>query len=224
MTVESQRLEQTLATAKKGLLAAETTAIGNGDSVKPLLKAVAEIKAEQKQLQTQLDSHLRQILADEELEDTLERSGDPKRVFIESQLAEVQQRLDERNAQLTDAATLVTEAEDSASQLAQEIGNIAARQALIEEIDKAGHGLNRQYAWLQLPVCIPGGTAWSWTYFALTILHSAHLACVLIAVSVIASVPRRWNWGGWLNLEPVGQNWHCMVSVWVILFVLFYLI
>ena len=221
--IESRRLEEAVAKAKHRLLAAETAATASSEPVKSLLRAVAEIKAEQQQLQAQLKLLLKQQLTTEELENELEQSDDPQRVALERQLAEVQQRLDERGASLTAAATLVTEAEDSASQLSQELDNIAARQAVIGEMDRAGRGLNRKYEWLQLPICIPGGTPWAWTYFILTTLHSAHLACMLIVVLATASLPRQWNRHGWSNLERVGRNWHSMVVVWFILFVLIYL-
>ena len=221
--LESRRLKEALAKAKQSLLAAETAATASSEPVKSLLKAVAEIKAEQQQLQSQLKLYLKQHLTTEEFENELEQSDDPQRRALERQLAEVLQRWDERNQALTAAATLVTEAEDSTSQLSQEMGNIVARQAMIGEIDRAGRGLNRKYEWLQLPICIPGGTPWAWTYFILTTLHSAHLACMLIVVLATASLPRQWNRQGGSKLERVGRNWHNMVVVWFILFVLIYL-
>jgi chromosome segregation ATPase len=220
--LESQRLEESLATAKKGLLAAEAAASVNSEPIKPLLAAVAETKAEQKDLQSQLKSHLRQLLADEDPEDAPEQVSDPKLVALESQLAEVQQRLDDCNAKLTAAAMLVTEAEDSASQFSQELGSIAARQATIAEIDP-GLGLNRQYDWLKLPVCIPGGTAWAWSYFILTILHTTHLAYLWIAV-FLTLVSSQTSSGRLSKTVQIVRNWHSMVVVWVILFVLIYLI
>ena len=221
--LESRRLKEALAKAKQSLLAAETAATASSEPVKSLLKAVAEIKAEQQQLQSQLKLHLKQHLTTEEFENELEQSDDPQRRALERQLAEVLQRWDERNQALTAAATLVTEAEESTSQLSQEMGNIVARQAMIGEIDRAGRGLNRKYEWLQLPICIPGGTPWAWTYFILTTLHSAHLACMLIVVLATASLPRQWNRQGGSKLERVGRNLHNMVVVWFILFVLIYL-
>jgi heme/copper-type cytochrome/quinol oxidase subunit 3 len=220
---EAERLGESLAEAQKGLSAAQASAKVGSEPVKFLLACVAELRAEQHELQSQLKSHLRQTLAAEELEDLPEQPSDPKRTAFENQLAEVQKRLDDRNAKLTAAATLVTEAEDRASQLSQELSNISARQATIAEID-SGIGLNRQYEWLQLPVCIPGGSAWSWTYFLLTILHTTHLAFLLIAVFVLAMVSRQSLGGRASKTEQTARNWHSMVIVWVLLFVLFYLI
>lgn len=221
--LESRRLKEALAKAKQSLLAAETAATASSEPVKSLLRAVAETKAEQQQLQSQLKLYLKQQLTTEEFENELEQSDDPQRRALKRQLAEVLQRWDERNQALTAAATLVTEAEESTSQLSQEMGNIVARQAMIGEIDRAGRGLNRKYEWLQLPICIPGGTPWAWTYFILTTLHSAHLACMLIVVLATASLPRQWNRQGGSKLERVGRNLHNMVVVWFILFVLIYL-
>jgi len=221
--LESQQLDESQAKAKGGLLAAETSAKENSEPIKELLSAVAEVKAEQQDLESQLKSHLRQPLIDEELEDAPEKVDDLKRVAIERQLAEVHDRLEERNAKLTAAAKLVTDAEDNASRLSQELSSYAARQVRIAEID-AGLGLNQTYEWLQLPVCIPGGTVWAWTYFILTITHAIHLAYVLIFIMVLATVSGKVSSDRLLKTKQIARNWHSMVIVWVILFVLIYLI
>ena len=223
--LESQLLEESLATAKKALLAAENSAKENSEPIKHLLSAVAEAKAEQHQLESQLKSYLRQLLAKEELEeDVPEQARDPKRVALESRLAEVHQRLAERNAKLTSAAKLVTEAEDSASLLSLEVSAIDSRQSVTAEIDGRHIGLNQQFEWLRLPVCIPGGTAWAWTYFTLMILHSTHLAFVVIAVFMVAASTRRVSSDRLPKTAQIARNWHSMVIVWVILFLLMYLI
>ena len=116
----------------------------------------------------------------------------------------------------------MTDAEDNASRLSQELSSIAARQATISEID-SDLGLNQKYEWLQLPVCIPAGTAWAWTYFTLTFMHTAHLVTVLVVVLVLATRSRMGN-DRFARTEPLFHNWHSMVIVWVILFVLIYLI
>ena len=220
--LESLDLKERIAKASDRLLAAQGSASLNSESLTPLLTEVAEIKSQHQLLSEQLKAYLRKLLADEELEDAIEQIDDPKRVALESQLADVKQRLDESTAKLTAAATLVTEAEDRATKLSQELTSLAARQATIAEIDNFGQGLNRQHEWLQLPVCIPSGTIWAWTYYALVSLHTIHILVALITVMLIA--PRSMDRRILPIMQCASRNWHCMVIVWCILFVLIYLI
>lgn len=221
--LESQQLTEQQIAAKKNLLAAESSVNENSEPIKALLKSVAEVKAEQRELEAQLKSHQRELLIDEELADAESKEGNPKRVALEQQLAEVNERLNERNAKLTKAANLVTQAEDSVSRLSQELKSNVDRQTMIAELDGYEAGLNQQYDWLRLPVCIPSGKTWAWTYFALMIAHASHLVYAALAgwVLVIASmlVPSRL-----LKTTQVARNWHSMVVVWIIIFVLVYLI
>lgn len=228
--LEAQQLDALQSSHQADLIAAETSAKANSEPLKGLLNAVAEVKAEQQELATQLKSHLRQRAIEEEQAeaqpnevhaDEAQPDEDPKRSLLERQLADVQQRLEECNAKLTAAAKLVTDAEDNASRLAEELRNIAARQATIAELDPAGVGLNSIYPWLRLPVCIPGGTVWAWTYFVLTIVHAIHLAYALIAVLLVTVFSRG---ASLANIAPTVRNWHTMVTFWVLLFVLIYLI
>ena len=217
---ESKQLEDLQTTIKVNLLAAETSAQENSQPIKELLSVVAKLKDEQQELESQLKSHLRQRIIDED-QDEPPPDEDPKRTELERQIAEISQRLEEPNAKLTAAAKLVTEAEDTASRLSEELRNIKARQSTIVEIDSVGVGLNQVYPWLRLPVCIPGGTAWAWMYFVLTAVHAMHLIYVLIVVVVWAMLPRLVNFS---KVASNVRNWHTMVIVWCILFVLIYLI
>jgi heme/copper-type cytochrome/quinol oxidase subunit 3 len=219
---ESLDLKEKIATARDKLQAAQRSASVNSEPLKPLLTEVAASKSQQQLLSEQLKAHLRKLLADEEIEDATEQIDDPKRFASESQLADVQQRLDESTAKLTAAATLVTDAEDSATKWSHELTSLAARQTTIAEIDNFGQGLNRQYEWLRLPVCIPGGTIWTSTYYVLVSLHTIHVLIALITVMLIAA--RRLDGRILPMLQRASRNWHCMVIVWFTLFVLIYLI
>ena len=217
---ESKQLEDLRTSLKESLVAAENSAKENSQPIKELLSVVAKLKDEQQELESQLKSHLRQRIIDED-EGELPLDEDQKRIELERQIAEVSQRLEEPNAKLTAAAKLVTEAEDTASRLSEELRNISARQATIAEIDSAGVGLNQVYPWLRLPVCIPSGTTWAWLYFVLTAVHAMHLIYVLIVVVVWATLPRLVTFS---KVTSNVRNWHTMVIAWCILFVLFYLI
>jgi heme/copper-type cytochrome/quinol oxidase subunit 3 len=227
--LEAQQLDALQTTNQAGRIAAEASAKANSEPLKGLLSAVAEVKSEQQDLAMQLKSHLRQRAIEEDQDEAqpneaqpneAQADEDPQRISLERQLADVQQRLEECNAKLTAAAKLVTDAEDNASRLGEELRNIAARQATIAELD-SGVGLNSMYPWLRLPVCIPGGTVWAWTYCVLTIVHAIHLAYALIAVLLVTGFSRG---ASLANTAPFVRNWHTMVTVWVLLFVLIYLI
>lgn len=221
--LEARRLVESLADAHKNLLAAEATAKENSEPIKELLRAVAEVKSEQAKLESQLTAYIRQRIIDEDLDELPEQDNDPKRVALERQLAEVRERLEERDAKLSAAAKLVTVAEDHASRLSQELRSMAARQAIIAEMD-ASVGLNQQYPWLQLPICIPGGTAWAWTYFILTITHTIHLIYVLTLTVLLTIVWQDVNRDGSPREKHIARCWHTMVTVWCVLFVLIYLV
>ncbi len=221
--LEAQRLVESLADTQKDLLAAEATAKENSEPINELLRAVAEVKSEQEKLESQLKAYIRQRIIDEDLDELPEQDNDPKRVALERQLAEVRERLEERDAKLSAAAKVVTDAEDHASRLSQELRSIAARQAAIAEMD-ASVGLNQQFPWLQLPICIPGGTAWAWTYFILTITHTIHLIYVLTLTVMLTMVWREAKRDGSPKTKDIARSWHTMVTVWCVLFVLIYLL
>lgn len=225
--LESKQLSAALASAKEGMLAAEASAKESSEPIKQLLDAVAKIRSEQQNLESQLKSHLRKLLIEEENEEAVEStpdpSNDPKRQDLERQLAEVRSRFEVENSKLTAAAKTVTDAEDTAAMLSQEIHTISARQRIVEELATTP-GLNRQYPWLHLPICIPKGKAWVWTYFTLTIVHTIHLAYSLAAVLLLTVVARDGSNDPFAKTKQIVHVWHHMVAAWVILFVLIYLI
>jgi heme/copper-type cytochrome/quinol oxidase subunit 3 len=218
--LERKELDERQATDQASLVAAEALAKENSQPIKGLLNAVTEAKVEQQELESQLKAYLRQRALDEEFDEGQE-DEDPRRIALESQLAGVRLRLEERTAKLSAAAKLVTDAEDSVSRLAEEIRDISARRATIAELDGGGVGLNQKYPWLRLPVCLPVGTVWAWTYFVLTTVHAIHLAYVLIGVLVLTMLSGVVSSS---SLEPWVRNWHTMSIVWGILFLLIYLI
>jgi len=84
-----------------------------------------------------------------------------------------------------------------------------------------GGGLNDQYAWLRLPIMIPGGPMWASTYFLLTGFHAIHVLVGLIVFAFLLAMTLDRKKAG--VVENVGLYWHFVDLVWIFLFPLLYL-
>ena len=84
------------------------------------------------------------------------------------------------------------------------------------------HGLNDEYAWLKLPIVIPGGNMWASTYFLLTGFHAIH---VLVGLIFFAIMLFTWKLDSTCanGIENIGLYWHFVDLVWIFLFPLLYL-
>ncbi|MFV2069578.1 MAG: heme-copper oxidase subunit III [Pirellulales bacterium] len=82
-------------------------------------------------------------------------------------------------------------------------------------------GLNDQYAWLKLPICIPGGNMWASTYFLLTGFHALHVIIGLIVFAILLTMTL--NSTKATTIENLGLYWHFVDLVWIFLFPLLYL-
>ncbi len=221
---DSQQLDDSLAAAQRGLNEAEKSAKENSEPIKQLLNAVAESKAELEVVESKLKTHLRQRTLEEEEGDAPDQTEDLTRNELEKQLSQLRRVFDERTAKLTVAAQTVTASEDRAAQFLLEISNLNARKEIIAEIDHYGVGLNAQFEWLRLPVCIPRGHAWAYSYYLLTSLHSALLVYLSAMVTLGVIGPRRWENDRHSTLSETVRDWHGMVALGVILLLLVYLI
>ena len=82
-------------------------------------------------------------------------------------------------------------------------------------------GLNDQYPWLKLPICIPGGNMWASTYFLLTGFHALHVIIGLIVFAILLTMTL--NSSKATTIENTGLYWHFVDLVWIFLFPLLYL-
>jgi cytochrome c oxidase subunit 3 len=82
-------------------------------------------------------------------------------------------------------------------------------------------GFNDQYAWLRLPIMIPGGPMWASTYFLLTGFHALHVLIGLIVFALLLTMVLDRRKSG--LVENIGLYWHFVDLVWIFLFPLLYL-
>jgi cytochrome c oxidase subunit 3 len=82
-------------------------------------------------------------------------------------------------------------------------------------------GYNEVYAWLRLPIVVPGGPLWSSTYFLLTGFHAIHVLVGLIVFGLMLFVTLDRRRAG--LVENIGLYWHFVDLVWIFLFPLLYL-
>ena len=83
------------------------------------------------------------------------------------------------------------------------------------------HGLNDTFAWLRLPVVIPGGNMWARTYFLMTGFHAVHVAVGLLVFAILLTYNLGPATAG--MIENAGLYWHFVDLVWIFLFPLLYL-
>ena len=83
------------------------------------------------------------------------------------------------------------------------------------------HGLNDTFAWLRLPVVIPGGNMWASTYFLMTGFHAVHVAVGLLVFAILLTYNLGPATAG--MIENAGLYWHFVDLVWIFLFPLLYL-
>lgn len=123
--------------------------------------------------------------------------------------------------------TDIAMAGERSNQVSARLRAIDARAAFLdqwEELfsgDVPNGGLNQQYHWLRLPVCLPGGNAWAGGFFALTGLHALLVVCAMM-LSLGALVTR---------FEPARCARRCRAHWWtaaslvgIAIFLLFYLL
>ena len=84
------------------------------------------------------------------------------------------------------------------------------------------HGLNDTFAWLRLPVVIPGGNMWASTYFLMTGFHAVHVAVGLLVFAILLTYNLGPATAG--MIENAGLYWHFVDLVWIFLFPLLYII
>jgi cytochrome c oxidase subunit III len=82
-------------------------------------------------------------------------------------------------------------------------------------------GYNDRYAWLKLPIMIPGGPLWASTYFLLTGFHALHVLVGLIVFFLLLFLRLDRPRAG--LVENIGLYWHFVDLVWIFLFPLLYL-
>lgn len=98
------------------------------------------------------------------------------------------------------------------------------RATLIPELKKIHkEGLNEQYAWMKLPIVIPGGNMWASTYFLTTGFHALHVVIGLIVFFILLLPNFRWGSHNAGTIENVALYWHFVDLVWIFLFPLLYL-
>jgi cytochrome c oxidase subunit 3 len=82
-------------------------------------------------------------------------------------------------------------------------------------------GLNDRFAWLKLPILIPGGNLWASTYFLVTGFHAIHVLVGLICFAYLLTLTLGVAKAG--LIENIGLYWHFVDLVWIFLFPLLYL-
>ena len=73
-----------------------------------------------------------------------------------------------------------------AKQLDMQLGRVEGRRRFLEETaptpGEPGDGLNRRYAWLKLPMLMPGANRWASSYYVMTGLHILHVLILLVVL------------------------------------------
>ena len=194
------------------------------DGSKPLQAKLAEVGELNRQLK-QVRDQLKRMPPEEELDD--EQKTEPTseeqvvapgsgRADLQKQLETLQPLYDIANAELTQLATQVTAAEDTVSRLSTQISSLEGRQQWMAELP--AEGLNQHYAWLRLPLAVPGGHRWSIAYFGLTVVHLVHFVVGLLSV-----FPRLARCERPLALGNLAAYWHVQTIAGCVVLGLFYL-
>jgi len=224
---ELSELARRLADAQRELVAARNRSTENSEPLKAKLGEVAERNRQLKAVRDQL----KRLPPEDEVEEVAEVQGDELRVQeqaiapdkndrrtgLKQQLETLQPLHNVANAELTRVASLVTDADDAASQISAQIAATQGRQQMIA--DMPAEGLNQRYPWLQLPVAIPAGRNWSLAYFGLTLLHLAH-----VSVGLMKTLPRLARCERPLALVDLATYWYLQVLAGCVLLGLFYFI
>lgn len=249
--MESVQLEQSLRSIARDLeasLASATEASGKMQGFQSanaeLFEQIAVLQAEVESLSTQAEAG-KEMASDQEVEPALgfdakseaepgrDEPDNPREVQAgaaadvasqladaSSMLAELQRRVADNGQELAAAAAAATEAQQTSMELTTKQTNCQARIAYLASAD-LHHGLNHEYPWLRLPMCIPGGHMWSSTYFLMTGIHALHVLIGLIVFVVVLPMKLDRKRAG--ILENTGLYWHFVDIVWIFLFPLIYL-
>ncbi len=137
-------------------------------------------------------------------------------------VAEARAALDEMNAYVTLQEPIPLPAGAAVEQPVKDA--IVALNAVAEHGEHAeGHheSLNDKFAWLKLPIVIPGGNMWASTYFLLTGFHAIHVLIGLIVFAIM--IPMTLGIMASNFIENIGLYWHFVDLVWIFLFPLLYL-
>jgi heme/copper-type cytochrome/quinol oxidase subunit 3 len=223
---EAVQLRQAERTVQEQLTTATTTVQSTSVALPPLQQSIKDIMAEQKTLKDQLATLPQIALVPDEVSPhpddwPSDEPARPKPADLEKAIADLQQKLIISSSQLSTAATASAEAQSQVSKLTQELDGIRARLALRTEMNEAHGGLNHHYAWLRLPMSIPGAQMWSSTYFLMTGIHALHVFIGLVVFAIIMPMKLDRKRAG--LLENTGLYWHFVDIVWIFLFPLIYL-
>jgi heme/copper-type cytochrome/quinol oxidase subunit 3 len=122
------------------------------------------------------------------------------------------------------AAARIAQIEQQMESLEPRLRQLAGRVQMLETLQALdGKPLSevKEYAWLRLPIQIPGGTMWASTYFLLTGFHALHVLVGLIVFAIMLPMTLTPARAGFV--ENIGLYWHFVDLVWIFLFPLLYL-
>ncbi len=143
-------------------------------------------------------------------------------------VAEARATLDEMNSYVTQQEPIPLPAGAAVEPPVKEA--IVALNKVASHGEEEAHGehaaahhesLNDKYAWLKLPIVIPGGSMWASTYFLLTGFHAIHVLVGLIVFALM--IPMTLGVMAANFIENIGLYWHFVDLVWIFLFPLLYL-
>ena len=218
--VRSESVEQ-LAVARSELTEARARIADGSEPLQAKLTEVGELNRQLKQVRDQLKT----MPPEEEVDD--EEKTEPTseeqvvapgsgRADLQKQLETLQPLYDGANTELTQLATQVTAAEDTVSRLSTQISSLEGRQQWMVELP--AEGLNQRYAWLQLPVAVPGGHRWAIAYFGFMVVHLVH-----VVVGLLNIFPRLARCERPLALSNSAAYWHVQTITGCVVLGLFYL-
>lgn len=240
--MESVQLKQSLRAIARDLVASQSSATEASGKMQALQAANAELFKQVATVQAEIESFSTQAAdkGEQELEQEVEPVAADDRAELESgvaqaeaaadvtsrledaskKLAELQQLVASNGQELAAAAAVATESQQTSMELTTKKGGCEARIAYLASAGSQ-HGLNHEYPWLRLPMCIPGGHMWSSTYFLMTGIHAIHVLIGLIVFVIVLPMKLDRRRAG--ILENTGLYWHFVDIVWIFLFPLIYL-
>ena len=179
---------------------------------------VAQSKTELTQIQSELAEKQKQFKnLDAQSKDDLVKTA---RTGIKKELTAIKRRANAATAQST---ALIVERDfvDRRIRAIEDLGALAVRNSVDgTSVDDDHQGINERFG-LKLPMVIPGGNAWTNTYFLLTGFHGLHVLVGIILLIALTMI--RLDHGRTALVENVGLYWHFVDAVWIFLFPLIYL-
>ncbi len=137
-------------------------------------------------------------------------------------LAGIAQQLGDNEQRILAVATSVTNAQQEIMEASNRIGDCQVRRNYCDSRAAVVGGLNGQYPWMHLPVCVPGARLWSSVFFLLTSVHAIHIMIGLVGMLLLM----RSGLGdkGLDRLGCLGLYWHFVGIVWLVQFPFLYLV